>query len=134
MTTSTARKQRTITLTHRLPVKIYEDEWPVIAAGAHEDYDGQYRFNSFRSMDISIHVRQHADGRTLVYAVYIYRTAYQNDHGRNVKLGWLLAPGEDVPAAIRQLGSSMVDRLDGDEGHVWDVVDECIADLPAEDL
>lgn len=134
MTETTERKQRTITLTDSQPAKIYEDEWPVVARAEYEDYDNQYRSHASRTTDISIRVRQHKDGRTIVYAVYDHSTQWRNEKGRTLKFGQLLDAGADVPAAIRKVGSAMADRLDDDAPHVWDLIDECIADLPAKEL
>ena len=56
-------KTRTITLTGRAPVRIREDEWPVIASGSYKDWDNQYEFQANREWKASIRVRQHPDGR-----------------------------------------------------------------------
>lgn len=131
---ATERKQRTITLTDRAPVKVYEDEWPVLANASYEDYDNKYRFQANRTTDISIRVRQHADGRAIVYAVYNYSTKFQNERDRDLKFGELLEPGADLAASIRNVGRQLADRLDDDAPHVWDLINECIADLPAQTL
>lgn len=108
----------TITLTGRPPVRIRMLEWPIIARASDWDNENEYQAN--RTWKLL--VRQHADGRTLVYA--IHTTQYQGES--NYRGGKLIEPGVDVPATIRRVGERMgqCDRL----------IDECIADLPAEDL
>lgn len=122
-------KTRTITLTGRAPVRIVEAEWPVIAR-ADDD--------SFKSIDYARHsqakargeidvyhliVRQHSDGRSLVYGVL---TASSWTGTEDWKGGELLEPGADLAAAIERVGSS---------GELPDsLIRECIADLPAEDI
>ena len=110
-------KTRTITLTDRAPVKIVESDWPVIASA--KDHDGQVECQANESW--SIRVRQHADGRALVYAVY--DTSWQGRSG--ARGGELLERGADLAAAIRRVG----ERCQCEQ-----IVDECIADLPAEEL
>lgn len=131
--TTTETKTRTITLTGRPPVKIREDQWPIIACGSYEYYDNQHRFQANRTTDLDIRVRQHADGRAIVYGVYQYDTVFQ--HERNVvhRVGYVLEPGEDIIEAIQRVGRDLIDR-DVDAAIVRDVIDECIADLPAVEL
>lgn len=126
-------KTRTITLTGRPPVKIREDQWPTVACGSYEDYDNQYRFQANRTTDLDIRVRQHEDGRAIVYGVYKYDTAYQNERNVTHRVGYVLEPGEDVIEAIQRVGRDLIER-DVDAAIVRDVVDECIADLPAVEL
>ena len=108
----------TIRLTDRAPVCVRKDLWPLIASA--KDWDNQYECQANRTWHLR--VRQHADGRTLVYAVY--DTAFQ--HERSLAAGELLAAGEDVAAAVRRVGEEI--------GAHAAVIAECIGDLPAEDL
>jgi hypothetical protein len=123
-------KQRTITLTGRRPVKINEDEWPVIAIAGGDSY-GHHDYNRYQQAkaqgeldEYTIRVRQHDDGRTIVYAVFDAASAWtgSEDH----RGGELLDPGDDIPAAISRVGN---DCLIPDS-----VIRECIADLPAEEI
>lgn len=138
MTTNTSEiKYRTITLTDSPPVRIREDQWPVVAHGGYEDYDNQYRFQANRTTDIDIRVRQNPDGRTIVYGVYKYDTHFQGERGESHRVGVLLDPGADLPAAIRQVGNELIDRLgdhSDDAQHVRTVINGCISDLPAVEL
>lgn len=98
----------TITLTDRAPVTIREAAWPIIASA-----------QSFRRY--SIRVRQHDDGRAIVYA--IYDTNYKYESG--TREGELLNAGDDIPAAIRRVGERC---------GCQQCIDACIADLPVVDL
>ena len=135
-TINTTPKTRTITLTGRPPVKIREDQWPIIAQGSYAWWDNQYRSQANRSVDIWLRVRQHADGRAIVYGGYDYMTCWQGEQGRDVRVGALLEPGADLVRAIQQVGAELADRIEDEPGaqRVRDVIDACIADLPAEEL
>lgn len=111
-------KSRTITLTGRRPIKIREDEWPIFAE-AKRGIGGAYERDWTRSWRLV--VRQHADGRAIVY--WAYETRWQGEHDR--RGGELLTAGADLGDAIRRVGETL-----GNE----DVIQDCLADLPAEDL
>jgi len=134
--TTTEPKYRTITLTGRAPVRIREDQWPVIAQGDSDHYDSHIRSQSNRSTEVGLRVRQHEDGRAIVYGVYNYDTRYQGEHGLTLRAGELLDAGADIPAAIRRVGDTLIEMLDGRGTDTWvlDAVADCIADLPAEEL
>lgn len=128
--TTTEQKKRTITLTGRRPVKIDEGEWPIIASAVDDSYDSTdySRYEQSRSRgeldEYSVRVRQHQDGRSIVYAVYRAASAWTGNESRSG--GEVLDKGADIAAAIRRVGedSKIPDR----------VIRECIADLPAEEL
>lgn len=111
-------KTRTIPLTDRPPVRIREDLWPTIAVA--KDYDSEFECQANRTW--ALRVRQHQDGRAVVYGSY--ETRWRGE--RDITAGELLTAGDDIPAAIlrtaQAIGAS--DRL----------AQECIADLPAEEL
>ncbi len=114
---TTAPKIRTVTLTDHAPVRIREDLWPQIAHGNWCD-NPAIPFQANRGGDIR--VRQHADGRAVVYA-----TAWSKWQGeRDWSGGELLAAGEDIIAAIRRVGAELHDSA----------VRDCIADLPAVEI
>jgi hypothetical protein len=115
--TTTESKTRTITLTDRPPVKIRDDEWPLIAEG--HWYDSPHKHQANR--ECHIRVRQHEDGRAIVYAQY--DTAYQGERGQ--RAGAVLTADEDIAAAIRRVGET---------GNCQQCIDYCIADLPAEEI
>ena len=112
-----ASENLTITLTNRAPVSIVKADWPVIASA--KDYDRECESQANRTWRLT--VRQHEDGRAIVYGAY--GTAYSNDRDR--RAGTLCAAGDDLAAAI-----NAVARDCGCEA----IAAACIADLPAEQL
>ena len=108
----------TVILTGRRPVRVRKDAWPVVAYA--EDHDGQVRSQADRVWRLV--VRQHADGRALVYGVF--QSSWANEHDR--RGGVLVPAGGDVPAAIHQVADDL--------GLGERLAEEAIADLPAEDL
>lgn len=112
-TTSTP-KRRTITLTDHAPISITEDDWPVIAVARWHD-GGQFESQANRTA--SIRVRQHADGRTIVYGGS--ESAWQDE--RNLRAGRLLCAGVDPVATIHEIAEA-IGRAD--------LADTVIADLP----
>jgi hypothetical protein len=130
-TTTPTPKTRTITLTDRRPVTIREDEWPVIARatgdswgpnGDHARHDQARRQGELDQY--ALRVRQHADGRAIVYGVLDAASAWTGSE--DYRAGEVLSAGADVAAAIRRVGETC---------HLPDaLIRECIADLPAEEL
>ena len=119
----------TIRLSDRSPVCLVEAAWPKVAYG--EDYSGQYDFQSFDGVCIA--VRQHADGRTIVYG----RAGDWEGGGRlereNRSAGFLLAKGDDVVRAIRRVAGILEGTaFIGAMAHA--AARRCIADLPAEEV
>jgi hypothetical protein len=131
---ATQSKRRTITLTGRAPVTILEADWPVIASARGDSYSGndygrhQQALAQGEVDTYSLRVRQHAEGRTLVYGVL--DAAIPEWHapagGESRRGGVLLRTGEGVAEAIRQVGEEC--RLPES------IIRECIASLPAEEL
>lgn len=138
MSDTTTAKKRTITLTDRPPVKIKDEDWPELAAGSWEDFDNQYEFQANRTWDAWVKVRQHQDGRTIVYGGYDYDTAFQGESGARYRAGELLTAPVPVEArtivdAIHRVTQDLAERsAQGD--HFRDVANECIAALPAQEL
>jgi hypothetical protein len=130
MTTTTETKKRTITLTGRRPVTISDADWPGIAgasgdSGSTADYMRyEQRLRSGELDKYWIRVRQHADGRVLVYAAFDAAHAWTGNS--DCRGGELLSAGADIAAAIGRVGEEcgIPDR----------VIRECIASLPAEEL
>lgn len=132
MTTET--KTRTITLTDRRPIKIREDEWPQIASATGDSYGGgdyarrQQALGQGECDTYALRVRQHADGRAIVYAVLDAAASAWGAPagGEDFRGGELLAAGADLAAAIRRVGESC---------HLPDeVIRDAIAELPAEEI
>lgn len=116
-TETTAPKTRVITLTDRPPIKIKEDEWPVIAESRW--YEGQYDFQANR--DGWLKVRQHADGRSIVYGAF--DSEFQTES--NLRGGVLLDKGADIAAAINRVAATC---------NATQCAADCIADLPPEEI
>ena len=130
------KKTRTITLTHRRPVKIDEEEWPILASASDDGHDGQYACQANRKWWSSIHVRQHADGRTLIYGRYKYSSSCQGDTDVEVRGGVLLHDGmatdNAIIAAVRDLATDLDVRCDACRVNMRELAHECIADLEPE--
>lgn len=146
MTDTTTAKKRTITLTGRPPVTIREAEWPVIAHGCADDDDRNNPGNPpNREWERTIRVRQHADGRVLVYGIYSYSTCFQGESDAGARAGVLLSapvtPAQIIDA-IETVGDELAAAEDDAAIHdsqrdsrQWrNAVRETIADLPAEEL
>jgi len=125
MDTTTA-KHRTITLTDRPPVRIREDDWPVIGVATGDSYGGgdyarhQQALARGECDTYSLRVRQHIDGRVIVYGVLDAATVWTGSEDR--RGGELLEPGVEMVAAIRRVGA---------ECQLPDsIIRECIASLP----
>lgn len=134
MSTKNSNPRLTIKFSDRPPVTITKSAWPVVAKATYEDYDNEYRFQAFRTWDASVIVRQHADGRTIVYATYWFSTAWQNERDVQCYSGQMLSPeqGRDVDvvcATIRQVCGGMSDDCKCD----WnELAADCINDMPAD--
>jgi hypothetical protein len=138
----------TITLTGRPPVKITKEDWPIIASAEDKTWDNQYECQANRAAKWKLIVRQHNDGRTIVYAVHTYTSQWQGEDGRDVRGGEMLTvSGADaesvgdtdpIVAAIQRVAAEIEDRLE-DAGQ-WStgtfprLAHECVASLPAEEL
>lgn len=128
--TTTETKTRTITMTDRPPVTIRDNEWPVIAKGSGDSFAGndfgryQQSLNQGEIDEYSIRVRQHVDGRAIVYAIFSGAWAWTGHD--DCRGGEIVPAGSDIVAAIRRVGE--------DCGIPDSVIRECIADLPAEEI
>lgn len=109
---------RTISLTGRPPVKIDEEEWPVIAEGGrlHDD-NGQDL-----PRGIKLLVREGPGDRWLVYGVL--RSLYKDEQTQ--RAGRLVTAAGDLVEAIYEVA----ELVGGDR---W-LAEEAIQDLPAETL
>jgi hypothetical protein len=111
-------KQLEIALTGRRPVIVSTDKWEIIAR--YSDHDEQHYTNSNRFYFAC--VRQHSDGRCIVYATYKTNLSEEYDYAAGEKVDSL----DDVPDAIFRV----VDQMN------WHrrIADQLIADLPPEEL
>ena len=135
-------KTRTITMSGRAPIKIKEDEWPVIAEAKGDSFSGsdysrhQQALNQCEVGVFWLKVRQHADGRSIVYGSMDGATVWTGTP--SYRGGYLLAKGWDIVSAIRivaqGMGLSVVAGDSGAEDGDCSLVADCIADLPAEEV
>jgi hypothetical protein len=119
-------KKFTITLSDRAPVSIAPDEWPQIAAG--KTFWGGKGLECQANEVGWIRVRQHGDGRTIVYCDRDRGTGGMHLGYRGASGGFLLPAGttmDEIVRAIRRCAGI----IDAPE-----LGDECIGDLPAEEL
>lgn len=126
-------EKRTISLTGRRPVIISDNEWPVVAVGEHRDWDNQYEFQANREWDDSIYVRQHADGRAVVYGVSSYITRFRNERGYIYKAGKLLSADDDISAAIYCVAKKL-SALGAPNEVMVRIAEECIGGLEPEEI
>lgn len=131
-----AAKRLTITLTDARPVTIREDHWPILSCSVWVDHDGQIECQANRQWKAWLKVRRHADGRAIVYGGYSYDTQWQGERDASYRDGIRLTETRpdmsDIIGAIREVGTTLGERS-GSE-HFADLIAECIADLPAEEL
>lgn len=117
-----ANEKLTITLTDRAPVTIVKDDWGVIASA--KDWDNQHESQADRTWRLT--VREHEDGRVIVYGVY--STQLQSE--RAARAGELVEANDDkgydylAPVIRRVAEACGCDRIAA----------ECIADLPATEI
>jgi hypothetical protein len=119
--TKAERKARTITLTDRAPVRIYEDEWPLVAqASGSDDPEHPSQANEKWTAKVREH---HIDGRRIVYGIRESGNGGMPMDYEGWRGGELIPPdGPATIAAIKALDVPVACQRD------------CIADLPAEDI
>lgn len=120
-TSTPLRAVLTIPLSGRRPVTINKEEWPVIAKASWDDAT-QPGNTPFRGEHLI--VRQHADGKTIVYG----KTWSQYPGEDTKKGGFLLDSGEwqRIYFAIREVGEEL--------GLHASTVEWCFEDLPSENV
>jgi len=133
MSTTTTTKTRTITLTGRRPVKIRDDQWPLIAEAtgdSGDDWtDGARHDEAYQRGELDrygLRARRHADGRVLVYGILDGATAWTQT--RDHRGGELLEQPSDaeIAEAIQRVGTEC--------GLPDSIIRDAISDLPAEEL
>lgn len=131
MTEATTMERINVRLTGRRPVSIDPEEWPVIAHAGYHHYDGKYASQANRSWRGNLSVRQHSDGRVLVYATQSHESAWQNERGGRAHAGELLASA--TPGQLATTIERVHAGIDG--GGRWaPLAAECIASIAAEPL
>jgi hypothetical protein len=142
MTTEATTKKITITMSESRPLKVDPAAWPVIAKASWHDGQIECQANYVRS----IKVREHRDGRRIVYGIYVsgpgggwqgfrgmrggFIVDSVRDENRDPRetaegASWVFPDEEETIRAIRRVAGIIGDDSMGDE---------CIANLPAEEL
>jgi len=124
-----ANEKLTITLTGRRPVTIAKADWPVLASATERpgDFVNGTPRPDYETDCHRITVRQHVDGRCVVYAVLDAATVWTGTQGYR--------GGELLPTyADPQLIADAIRRVGAECGILDSVVRDCVADLPAEEL
>ena len=121
---TTEIKKIKITLSERRPLTIVESEWPVIATAFRHDGAVESQANH----EWMISVREHADGRRLVYGWLQAGNGGVHAGWRGAEGGFLVSPddGPDEQETVRAI--RRVAGIVGDDA----LGNECIGDLPAE--
>ena len=118
--TTTEKKPVTITMSDRAPLRIDAEAWPVIASALW--FDGQIEVQANKKAWIK--VREHEDGRLIVYGMYT-----SNWQGaRSLAGGFLLGSPVTEEGTVRAL------RRVAGVIEMPALADECIGDLPAVEL
>lgn len=136
--------KKTIVLTGRRPVTIETDEWPVIASAKSSCDDGDMHNQANQKGHIAVMVRKHGDGRCLIYGSSELWGALSHDEFRR-HAGKLLPEDHTesmLVAAINEVVHEIKPLEVEDPGYVYKslvkewitLADECIAELPAEEI
>jgi hypothetical protein len=119
-----------ITLTDHAPVRISKDKWPILSSvneTLYSDNPDPSSSEKVNSGSVRLIVRQHQDGRAIVYGVHENDDPCGNaDFSYNRRGGELSPSGSDLPAAIKRVGTSLCISEE--------LIQACIAGLPAVDL
>lgn len=138
MTNQPETKTRIIPMTCRAPVRIVEDEWPIVAQGPAKVFEGPYDFQANWTFTVMIAVRKHADGRCLVYGTAKYASNYQGSNAIDARAGELVSVDERVAAGILSVAETLCEIVteQGQEftADINRAARECISRLPAETL
>jgi hypothetical protein len=141
-------KRRTITLTNRAPIRIAEDNWPVIAQGECNGGDPECPWWGWK---ITIHIREEkieaqrdkllpSLPQYLIHAKYHAWNESEETPDTNVRVGRLLSSTEaacDLWKHIGAVGDELRERVGRHETAHWRItraIDECFASLPPHEM
>jgi len=144
-TMTTEKKMFTITMSEARPVKIDPGQWPVIASA--DRHDG--RVESQANTKWALKVREHVDGRRIVYGSQSSGGGGQHIGYRGKDAGWLISvdtqvEGQGSPSDMLRARSAR-DQARDDQTirairRVAGVIEddelgaECVGDLPAQEI
>lgn len=123
--TTTKTKTLTITLSERRPVTIVARDWPIIASV--ESHDGKVFVQA--NTEWAIEVREHADGRRIVYGWRQAGGGGQYAGWRGADGGFIVDAADGKPDEAETVRA--IRRVGGVIGRD-DLAAECIGELPAE--
>lgn len=137
---TTEKTKTTITMTDRAPITITKEDWPVIADA--EWHTGEHKIQA--NEEAYMRVREHADGRRIVYGVRERGNGGMPVGYRGKEAGFLVG-AVDCPPRDRPDGKVSITGPDASETirairRVAGLIDmgelgnDLIADLPAEEL
>lgn len=140
-TMTTEKKTIKITMSERSPVSIDPEEWPVIASA--DRHDGQVQVQA--NTEWAIKVREHTDGRRLVYGWCERGNGGKPAGWRPSYAGWLIAARDGEMMRERDDGLMTARHPDEEQtirairrvaGVIGDeqLGAECIGDLPAQSI
>jgi hypothetical protein len=135
-TTHDADSKLKITLSEQRPIKISKSDWPLIARA--DRHNGRVECQA--NHEWTIRVREHADGRRIVYGWIIAGNGGVHAGWRETRAGFVVEPTGQLRDPGN--GGALVRTPDDDEtirairrvaGAIGDddMGSECIADLPA---
>ena len=132
---TTEKKTITITMSETAPVKIDPEQWPVIASAS--DHDGQVECQA--STEWMIKVREHSDGRRIVYGYRARGNGGQPIGWRRADAGYLLDAdgyGSDDPKLRKEKEAATIRAIRRVAGVIdhEDLGVECVGDLPAQEI
>lgn len=132
--TTTEKKTRKIILSERRPVTITLEDWPRIAHASR--FWGGSGHACQANETGHIIVRQHDDGRTLVYCSRDSGPGGMPAGYRGSEGGYLLEYDAELPHAGPEEQDRIVRAIRRCAGIIDapELADECIADLPAEEI
>jgi hypothetical protein len=122
----TTTKKINITMSEQAPVTLDPEQWPCIAEAT--DHDGQVECQA--NTEWAIYVREHEDGRRLVYGWEERGTGGKPITWRPTYVGWMIPGGEprrdaETARAIRRVAGAI---------HNEGLGAVCLADMPAQEI